>query len=261
MLLASGRHEDVRMPENSATTAPDLPPQVTRVLHDFVEAAHSAFGAALRSVVLYGSGAEGRLRATSDVNLLLVLRAFDRAQADQVREPLRVAEAAIRLSAMFLLETEIAAAVEAFADKFADVLRRRHVLYGADPFSALAVARQTAIARLRQVLLNQILRLRALYVLRSRREEQLALVVADAAGPLRSSAASLLELEGHAAESPREALRQVASGLPEPDWDTVLARLSEARETRRLAPGVAGDTLFRLIELATRMRARVDGLA
>jgi predicted nucleotidyltransferase len=249
------------MPEYSAPTTPDLPPQVRQGLYAFVEAARSAFGTALRSAVLYGSGAEGRLRATSDVNVILVLRAFDRSQADQVREPLRVAEAAMRLSVMFLLEAEITAAVEAFAEKFADVLRRRHVLYGDDPFALLAVARQTAITRLRQVLLNQLLRLRALYVLRSRREEQLALVVADAAGPLRSSAASLLELEGHAAESPREALRRVASALPEPDWETVLARLSEARETRRLAPGVAGDTLFRLIELATHMRTRAGGLS
>lgn len=195
------------MPENTAIVAPNLPPHVARMLHEFVEAAHSAFGAALRSVVLYGSGAEGRLRATSDVNLILVLRAFDRAQADQVREPLRVAEAAIRLSAMFLLEAEIEAAVAAFTEKFADVLRRRHVLYGDDPFAALAVARQAAVTRLKQVLLNQILRLRALYVLRSLRQEQLALVVADAAGPLRSSAATLLELEGQAVSSPREALR------------------------------------------------------
>lgn len=249
------------MPEPIATTALPLPPQVRRVLHDVVEAACGAFGPALRSVVLYGSGAEGRLRATSDVNLILVLRAFDRARADQIREPLRIAEAAIRLSAMFLLEAEIAAAMEAFAEKFADVLRRRQILYGDDPFRALTVARRAAIARLKQVLLNQILRLRALYVLRSQREEQLALVVADAAGPLRSSAASLLELEGCPAASPREALRLVASALPESDWDTVLARLSEARETRRLAPGVAGDTLLRLIELATRMRARADALS
>ena len=249
------------MPENTALMALHLPPQVARVLHEFVEAAQNAFGTALRSVVLYGSGAEGRLRATSDVNIILVLEAFDRVQVDQVREPLRVAEAAIRLSAMFLLETEIGVAVEAFAEKFADVLRRRQVLYGDDPFATLAVARQAAITRLKQVLLNQILRLRALYVLRSRREEQLILVVADAAGPLRSSAASLLELEGRTAESPREALRLVASAFPEPDWDTVLARLSAARETRRLPPGIAGDTLFRLLELATRMRARVDGLS
>lgn len=249
------------MPEDRARVAPNLPPHVAQALHDFVAAAHSAFGAALRSVVLSGSGAEGRLRATSDVNLILVLRTFERGHADQVREPLRVAEAAIRLSAMFLLEAEIGAAVEAFAEKFADVLRRRHVLYGDDPFATLAVARQAAITRLKQVLLNQMLRLRALYVLRSRREEQLALVVADAAGPLRSSAASLLELEERAAETPKEALRLVASAFPESDWDTVLACLSEARETRRLPPGVAGDTLFRLIELATRLRARVDGLA
>ena len=92
-----GQREDVRMSEHVTSMAPDLPPQVTRVLHSVVEAARSAFGTALRSVILYGSGAEGRLRATSDVNLILVLSAFERSQADQIREPLRVAEAAIRL--------------------------------------------------------------------------------------------------------------------------------------------------------------------
>ena len=35
------------------------------LLDEFVVAAQSAFGAALRSVVVYGSAAEGRMRATS----------------------------------------------------------------------------------------------------------------------------------------------------------------------------------------------------
>ncbi len=172
-----------------------------------------------------------------------------------------MAQAAVRLAAMFLLESEVGAAAEAFAVKFADVLRRRRVLHGDDPFAHLAIGRPAEIARLKQVLLNLTLRLRAAYVLRSLREEQLALVVADAAGPLRACAATLLELEGQPAPSPKEALARVAGSLGQAGSDGALANLSVARERRLLPPGVAAATLFRLIELAQRMSARAARLA
>ena len=46
----------------------DLPDVVARVLDDFVAAAREAFGDDLVSIVLFGSAAEGALRATSDVS-------------------------------------------------------------------------------------------------------------------------------------------------------------------------------------------------
>lgn len=138
----------------SGPATADLPAPVERVLRDFVDAARDAFGPDLRSIVLYGSAAEGRLRRTSDVNVIVVLHAFDPARADRLREPLRVAQTAVRLAAMFLLESEIGAAAEAFAVKFADVLRRRRVLHGDDLFAHLAIGRPAEIARLRQVLHN-----------------------------------------------------------------------------------------------------------
>ena len=49
---------------------PNVPPAVRQVVEGLVEAAQRAFGDDLKSAILYGSGAEGRLRATSDVNLL-----------------------------------------------------------------------------------------------------------------------------------------------------------------------------------------------
>lgn len=233
-----------------------------RALAAFVESARYAFGDALLSVVLYGSAAEGRLRPTSDVNVLVLLSEFDPAKADAFRAPLRNAQAAVQLKAMFILESELPAAVEAFAVKFSDITRRRRVLYGKDPFDAIAPSRQAAINRLRQTLLNTSLRLREAYISRGLREEQLARVVADAAGPIRASAAALLELEGIKAPSPREALEQVAASLPGAgaSWSQTLSRLTEARERLELDPGVAGTVLISLIELLSAMRARVDDL-
>lgn len=243
-----------------STATLGLPAPVDRVLGDFVGAAREALGEDLRSVVLFGSAAEGRLRPTSDVNLILVLRAFPPAAADRLREPLRLARAAGRLRVMFLLEEEVQAAAEAFAAKFTDIRHRRRVLLGDDPFARLAIPRPAVVARLKQVLLNTILRLRAFYTERGLREEQLALLVADTVGPLRAAAAALRELEGQPVSSPKEALEAVASSLPGEGWKEVLARLTEAREKRLLPPGVAGLLVFRLIAIAQAMRARVQAL-
>lgn len=239
----------------------DLPDVVARVLDDFVAAAREAFGDDLVSIVLFGSAAEGALRATSDVNLIVILRAFERSRADAVRGAARVAHAAAGVRAMFLLRDEVDQAAAAFAQKFADVKRRHRVLWGEDLVARLTVPRAALVARTNQVLLNLALRLRASYVERSLREEQLVSVVAEAAAPLRTAAATILKLEGGPAPTPKEALRRLVPALGAPEWETTLARMSEARETRALPPGAAGETTLALADLAQRLRARLAALA
>ena len=241
-------------------TTEGLPQPERRILDEFVEVAREALGPDLHSVVLFGSAAEGALRPTSDINLILVLRAFDRARADRVREPLRVAYAAARLSVMFLLLDEIQSAASDFAQKFSDVRRRRRVLWGPDPFAGLTVSRQAQIVRLHQVLLNLTIRLRNLYVSRSLREEQLARAVAETSGPLRTCAANLLELEGRTAGAPGDALGQVVAETGGADSREALAQLDAIRDGRVLAPGVAGNVLFRMLEWGKAMGERAAAL-
>lgn len=232
----------------------DLPPQVSRVLKEFIDAAQTAFASDLKSIILFGSAAEGRLRATSDVNVILLLAQFDQRGADALREPLRVAQAAIRLSSMFVVEAELPSAIIAFAEKFSDLLRRRRILFGIDPFVGVTIPREVIIVRLDQVLLNLVLRLREAYVMRGLREEQLALAVADSAGPLRSAAATLFELSAQPYTSPKGALEAFVHLVGDPSWIEVLPRISEAREKRLLPPGIAAPTLLKLIEITAAMR-------
>lgn len=235
----------------------DLPAQVGRSITAFVDAARSAFGADLVSVVLYGSAAEGRMRATSDVNTLLVLKRFEQASADRMREPLRLARAAVEMNAMFLLESELPAAMEAFAVKFADIVARHRVLFGSDPFLRVDPSREALARRLQQVLLNLQLRLRERYVLLSLREEQLARAIADAAGPLRSSAASLRQLEGKPPRPPKEALEAAVAEMGDATLADALQAISAAREDQPLAPGKAASAVLGLIDLTGRLRDRV----
>ena len=84
----------------------NLPANVQQIINTFVDDAKQAFESNLSAIVLYGSAAEGRLRATSDVNMLLVLKHFEQTQADHMREPMRLAHAAAQMNAMFVLETK-----------------------------------------------------------------------------------------------------------------------------------------------------------
>jgi predicted nucleotidyltransferase len=238
----------------------DLPAEVATGLDTFLDAAKSALGDQLVSAVLFGSAAEGRLRATSDVNLILVLSGFDAARIDGMRQALRAAHATLNLSVMFILESELGDATQAFAVKFADIRERHRVLFGRELFAALAPSRAAMVTRLHQILLNFVLRSRERYALTSLREEQLAVLVADAAGPLRSAAALILELLGHRAASSGAALEILAEELRPGTWNGALASLARAREQGRLPPGEGGPALLQLIGLAQAMLARVKEL-
>lgn len=234
--------------------------QAEQSINAFVDAARAAFESDLAAAVLFGSAAEGRLRATSDVNLMLVLHRFDQSHADRLREPMRLAHAAVQMHVMFILESEMAAAAEAFAVKFADIRSRRRVLFGSDPFADLDLPRDALVRIIKQVLLNLQLRMRERYVLVSLREEQLMHVIADAAAPLRSSAASLLQLEGRPAASPKAALEQIALELEDSRYVAALQQVSMAREEGRLPPGSAVPTLMTLMQLTQHLRERAECL-
>lgn len=249
------------MSSSTPLSKPQLPASISQVLDSFLQSAKDSFGADLVSVVLYGSAAEDKLRATSDVNLLIVLSSFQAAKVDPLRQPLRVAQSAIQLHPMFLLKDEIIPATHAFAPKFADILRRRVILYGSDPFASVSISGENEIRQLRQQLLNLILRLRASYVARSLRTEQLILVIARAAGPLRASAAALLDLEGHPAASAQQAFEQLGAELTPTNWPQTLALLNAAQDSRLSPTSEAPSLFFSLLDLACLMRSRAQALS
>jgi hypothetical protein len=159
------------------------------------------------------------------------------------------------------LKEESPAAARSFASKFADILRRRVILYGDDPFVAISIPREIQILELKQQLLNQILRLRASYVSRSLREEQLNLVIASAIGPLRSSAAALLELQGRPAGSSHHALELIGGELGLANWPQTMASLTATQESRLAASGEASRLFFQILDLACRLHSRVEVLS
>jgi hypothetical protein len=227
---------------------------VGQALDGLVGDARACFGADLTSVTLYGTAAEDRLRDTSDVNVLFVFVTLDPAVLERFAPKLQFWRAAAPISAMFLKESEISAAVELFAQKFSDIQRRHRVLYGKDCFAGIKPSRESTVLRLRQVLLNLTLRIRESFAERASQPDRLAGAVADFASPLRACAATLRELKGQALLAPKEALEQFVGGA---DW---LGNISEARLKHSLTNDAAVSTMKGLLATAEAMRDAVEKL-
>lgn len=238
---------------------PNLPAEVRTWLSEAANALVGAYADDLEALILFGSAAEGRMRASSDVNLLIVLKRFDAVQSDRVSEVMESAAAAVELHPMFVLTTELQLAAESFAVKFDDIAHRRVVLYGKDPFGAIVIPRALLVLRLRQVLLNLTLRLRAIYVINRAREEALTRAIAEAAAPLRRSAHAILELRGAPQDSPKAALEILAAELG-PDHVDDLRNLSKARDELRLGAGTAAPLVLRLAGLAESLQRLAGAL-
>ena len=235
-----------------------LPKPVAAGLAEFLGAARDTLSADLVSAVLFGSAADGRLAPTSDVNLRLVLQTFAPEKIARLRDALLKAEAAINLRVMFLLERELPSAAEFFAQKFADIRRRHRLLLGKDALAALAIPRSAQVFRLRQMLLNVILRMREAFAARSRRSEQVTRILADALGPLRAASATLLDLEGAPATDSNAAFEQVAAAFG-PDGGRAAARILAAH-AGNLADGADEQALAETLALAEHILARAGRL-
>jgi len=231
----------------------DLPKDVAAGLEGFLVAARHASGENLKSAVLFGSAAEGRLRATSDVNLILVFGEVRLTELDALRDAFAFAHSAISLNSLFLEESEVVLAAQAFAVKFSDIRVRHRVLYGADVFAGMEVDRGAILQRLKQVIINMTLRLRERYVLAGARDEQRVRLIAETSGPIRACAAAILELEGTAASSPKEALQFFVQRLAGPNWNDVVLNLSAARNDLSLSPDVAVATISGVLDLLREM--------
>ena len=224
--------------------AQDLPPTVVTILQEFV--ATLAATMTLESVILFGSAAEGRLRPTSDVNLLVIANDWTLEQLDAARLPLRSGRAAAGLTVMFLKSAEVAAAVESFAVKFADIKARHRVLLGRSPFDSMQISRESALRRVQQVLLNLELRLRERYVVEGDHEERLEQLIADATGPIRASAATLVNLQDGRTLAPKAALEELFASRQQS-----LQALSAVHRGEHLPVGAARRLFAEVLALIT----------
>lgn len=218
-------------------------------LNTFIQTAETCFGANLISLYLFGSAAQDRLRAQSDVNVLVVLSEFCALAHTALQPALRQARAGIQLHAMFVEENELPTTADCFAAKFADIKARHRLMLGRDSLAPIEIKLPALVNSAKQMLCNFQLRSRENFLLAHSREEQLIKLIATAAAPLRASAAAVHFMRsGDWADGKAALINLTTHNLA---WRDAVQGLSTARETQALPEGCA-KTYFNSLQEITR---------
>jgi hypothetical protein len=109
-------------------------------LEELVAQLRAAFGAELRSVVLYGSAASGEhIPRQSDYNVLVLVDALDVARLDAVAAVVRAWSDAGNPPPFTLTMEEWRRSADVFPMEYSDIQERHRVLHGAPPFDGVRV--------------------------------------------------------------------------------------------------------------------------
>jgi predicted nucleotidyltransferase len=130
-------------------------------LDELVAQLRAAFGAELRSVVLYGSAASGEhIPRLSDYNVLVLVDALDVARLDAVAAVVRAWSEAGNPPPFTLTTEEWRRSADIFPMEYSDIGDRHRVLHGASPFDGVRVAPADLRRQLESEAMGKLLHLR-----------------------------------------------------------------------------------------------------
>lgn len=130
-------------------------------LEELVSQLRQAYGATLRSVILYGSAVAGEhIAKRSDTNVLVILDAVPLDRLAAVGAVLRSWGEGGNPPPMTFTSAEWKSSADVFPMEYADILERHRVLYGEDATEGITISRSDLRLQLEQQALGKLLHLR-----------------------------------------------------------------------------------------------------
>lgn len=128
---------------------------------ELVEQLRAAYGAELRSIVLYGSAAAGEhIAKRSDYNVLVLVEALSIERLAAAAAVARAWSERGNPAPMTLTMREWRGSADIFAMEYADILERHKILYGESPFDGIRVDQRDLRLQLEHEAMGKLLRLR-----------------------------------------------------------------------------------------------------
>jgi len=130
-------------------------------LDELVSQLRTAYGTALRSIVLYGSAAAGEhIAKRSDYNVLVIVDALDPAHLAAASATARAWTESGNPAPLTMTMAEWRGSSDIFPMEYADILERHRVLHGDAPFDGIRVDTHDLRLQLEQEAMGKLLRLR-----------------------------------------------------------------------------------------------------
>ena len=231
-------------------------------LDDLVTQLRSAYGATLRSIVLYGSAAAGggeHVAKRSDYNVLVIV---DDVPLERLRELSAVTRAwrdAGNHPPMTFTVREWQASGDVFPMEYADILERNQVLFGEPPFAGISVAHDDLRLQLERESMGVLLRLRGAALLAGTDPGDQIKLMADSLSALMIVFRGILRLAGRKPpHGHAEIAKEVAAlaGVDAAPFETVARQLRDPKAIpRERAREVLGSYLAGMEAVATYVSA------
>jgi len=168
----------------------------------------------LVSVVLFGSLARGDFNPhSSDANLLLIFRTVTPALLERIAPALEAARRDFDPSPMILAQADLPVCADVFPIKFRDIQRHHIVLAGCADFTSLDLTPERLRRQCQRELQNMLLRLRFVFLQKSKFPEALASALTQNASPFIHDLAVVVELLGGEIPNSKPATIDAASKL------------------------------------------------
>lgn len=209
-----------------------------------VEQLRAAYGATLRSVVLYGSAAAGEHIANrSDYNVLVLV---EQLSVDQLRAAGAVAKAwgeAGNPPPMTLTMREWLSSSDIFAMEYADILDRHRVLYGETPFDGIRVDPRDLRLQLEHEAMGKLLKLRQGLLATGGDGRRQTELLADSLSTIMVIFRAVVRLEGGVPSKDNVALSQAVAryaGFDPAPFERVVRHV---RGEQAISPAEAGSVI------------------
>ena len=233
----------------------------TMTLDDLVSQLRSAYGDTLKSVVLYGSAVGGEhIQKKSDFNILVIADTLPLVRLQAAAGVARAWRDAGNPPPMTFTSQEWTTAADVFPMEYTDILHRRKVLFGEDPFVNVSIHQEHLRMQIERESLGKVLRLRQGALLAGNdTSDQLSLLAASLS-TLMVILRGVLRLHGRTppqnyAELVREASERVGFD-PAPFYDVI----HHVRGERALIKDRVSAVLAGYLNGMEAVTAHVDGL-
>jgi predicted nucleotidyltransferase len=185
----------------TAQTVASLAPEAVAPLQELKQGLEQALGSDLAALVVYGSAVRGGYDpATSDVDVIVVLRDTSLPKLVACSNPLLVARYQARVEAMVLKLDEIAQSADVFPLFYDDVRGCHVVLSGSDPFAGILIHDEHRRLRIEQELRETKIRMRRAVVDAMGVEDALRGAVGRKIKQIRGPLGALLRLRGRSSD-------------------------------------------------------------
>ncbi len=179
---------------DGALTGTKLGEEERGALEELLSALRGLPHGSVKSAILYGSATSEAYRpGRSDVNLLILVDRIDLSALKELVEPVARGRKG-SLAPFFLTEEDVRATVDIFPLKYMAMKNRYRLLYGIDFLADLEVKTDYALLRIRQRLMNMLLRMRRHYLVNN--GQQLTAIMAQQAKRFFETLEILLSARG-----------------------------------------------------------------